>query len=46
VLEHGFSQAGDVRRLLAQAGFGTVATRHDLGGNPRVSAGRVVITGA
>lgn len=46
VLEHGFSQAGDVRRLLAQAGFEAVSTRHDLGGNARVSVGRVVIKGA
>ena len=39
LLEHGHEQAPAVARLLAQAGFGAVATRHDLGGQPRCTGG-------
>jgi release factor glutamine methyltransferase len=46
VLEHGFDQADDVRRLLTQTGFEAILTRHDLAGKPRVSVGRAVIKGA
>lgn len=40
LLEHGWDQAAAVRQLLAAQGFGGVATRRDLGGNERVSAGQ------
>jgi release factor glutamine methyltransferase len=43
VLEHGFDQADAVRQLLSQAGFEAIGTRHDLAGQPRVSAGQVVL---
>ena len=39
LLEHGMSQDGAVRNALAQAGYGEVQTRHDLGGRPRVTLG-------
>ncbi|MBL8200472.1 MAG: peptide chain release factor N(5)-glutamine methyltransferase [Chromatiales bacterium] len=41
LLEHGFRQAEDVRGLLRQAGFGSVATTADLAGRPRVSEGQI-----
>jgi len=37
LLEHGYDQAAAVRRLLADAGFGFVASRRDLGGIERVT---------
>lgn len=40
LLEHGHDQEAAVRALLEQAGFGELATRHDFGGNPRVTGGR------
>ncbi|MDQ2734710.1 MAG: peptide chain release factor N(5)-glutamine methyltransferase, partial [Pseudomonadota bacterium] len=40
VFEHGFDQAAPVRRLLDDAGFGDVETRHDLAGHPRATAAR------
>ena len=40
LVEHGFDQAEAVRALLAGAGFVAVATRADLAGRPRVSAGQ------
>lgn len=40
LLEHGWDQAPAVRGLLAAAGFGDVASRHDLGGHARCSGGR------
>jgi release factor glutamine methyltransferase len=40
LLEHGSGQAGEVRALLAAAGFGDVATYVDLEGRDRVSSGR------
>lgn len=40
LLEHGWDQAPAVRDLLAAAGFGDVASRHDLGGHARCSGGR------
>jgi release factor glutamine methyltransferase len=39
LLEHGYDQAPAVQQLLKAAGFSQVTTRHDLGGNPRVTAG-------
>jgi release factor glutamine methyltransferase len=39
LLEHGYDQAGAVRAMLAQAGFGALENRRDLGGQPRVSGG-------
>ena len=39
LLEHGHEQAPAVARLLAEAGFGEIATRHDLGGQPRCTGG-------
>jgi release factor glutamine methyltransferase len=37
-IEHGWDQAAEVRRLLAQAGFEKVATHRDLAGHERVSS--------
>lgn len=39
LLEHGYEQGEAVRELLAQRGFGCVATFADLGGRERVSGG-------
>lgn len=39
ILEHGFRQGAPVRRLLTAAGFREIATRHDLQGHERVTAG-------
>jgi release factor glutamine methyltransferase len=39
VLEHGATQGADVRALLARAGFEAVATRRDLAGHERATAG-------
>ena len=39
LLEHGAEQGAAVRTMLAQAGFGKVRTRLDLGGRERVSGG-------
>ncbi len=41
LIEHGFEQAGAVRERLQRAGFGSVTTRLDLAGQPRVSGGRL-----
>ncbi len=41
LLEHGFEQGAAVRRLLAEGGFGDIATHHDLAGHERVSEGRL-----
>jgi release factor glutamine methyltransferase len=41
LLEHGFRQGEDVRRLLREAGFGNVATVTDAAGRPRVSEGQI-----
>lgn len=41
LLEHGFNQAVAVREHLRHAGFGSVTTRVDLTGQPRVSGGRL-----
>jgi release factor glutamine methyltransferase len=40
LFEHGYDQAGDVRGLLAAAGFGEVQSRCDLAGIERCSGGR------
>ena len=40
LLEHGYDQAAQVRALLSAAGFGSVASRRDLGGNERCSGGK------
>lgn len=37
ILEHGYDQGAAVRKLLAEAGFCSVRTVRDLGGNERVS---------
>lgn len=39
LLEHGFDQGDQVRKLLSDAGFTDVATLSDLSGNDRVSVG-------
>lgn len=44
LLEHGFDQAGTVAAALSRAAFDAVATLHDLGGQPRVSAGRLTLS--
>ena len=41
LLEHGFGQGPAVRRLLVEGGFSEVATRQDIGGQDRVSGGRL-----
>ncbi len=41
LMEHGYDQAVEVRRLLAQAGFAEVASWRDSAGIERVSGGRV-----
>lgn len=41
LLEHGFDQAGQVRRLLAKHGFAAVRTMADLSGQPRVTVARM-----
>ena len=40
LLEHGYDQGVQVRALLETAGFGSVETWRDLGGQPRVSGGQ------
>ncbi|MBI5435726.1 MAG: peptide chain release factor N(5)-glutamine methyltransferase [Nitrosomonadales bacterium] len=40
LLEHGYTQAAQVRELLRQAGFGEVFSAQDLAGIERVSGGR------
>jgi release factor glutamine methyltransferase len=40
LMEHGWTQGADVRRLLAGLGYGEVCTVKDLSGNERVSGGR------
>ena len=40
LLEHGYDQAQGVCKLLEQQGFSAVTTRHDLGGQPRISGGQ------
>ncbi len=39
LLEHGFDQAGAVRKLLQSAGFSTLECRRDLAGTDRISGG-------
>ena len=41
LLEHGYDQAGAVRKLLQQAGFVEVSSQRDLGGHERISIGRL-----
>ncbi|WP_077033483.1 peptide chain release factor N(5)-glutamine methyltransferase [Pelomonas sp. KK5] len=41
LLEHGYDQAEPVAALLRARGFGEVTLRRDLGGQPRVSGGRL-----
>lgn len=40
VLEHGYDQAEAVAGLLAGAGYGNLALRHDYAGQPRISQGQ------
>ena len=42
LLEHGHDQAAAVADLLRQHGFGQIATRIDLGGNPRCTGGQTL----
>jgi release factor glutamine methyltransferase len=41
LFEHGLDQAGEVRAILAAAGFMDITTRHDLEGRERVTLGRL-----
>lgn len=41
LLEHGFDQADAVQSMLFEHGFTEVETRHDLGGQPRCTGGRL-----
>lgn len=40
LVEHGYDQQAAVTELFRQAGYLDVATREDLGGNPRITGGR------
>ncbi|WKB54725.1 peptide chain release factor N(5)-glutamine methyltransferase [Eleftheria terrae] len=40
LMEHGHEQAAAVQQLLGEAGFRSIATRHDLAGRPRCTGGR------
>lgn len=40
LVEHGYDQGEAVRALFAQAGFGSIQTRRDLGGRERATGGR------
>lgn len=40
LIEHGFDQSAGVQFLLETAGFDRIATRRDLGGQPRCTGGR------
>jgi release factor glutamine methyltransferase len=40
ILEHGYDQGGDVRRILADAGLGAPTTRADLAGRDRLTLAR------
>ncbi|MBF7730594.1 peptide chain release factor N(5)-glutamine methyltransferase [Pseudomonas sp. N040] len=40
LLEHGFEQAGEVRRLMLENGFAQPQSRCDLGGHERISLGQ------
>ncbi|MBF2761289.1 MAG: peptide chain release factor N(5)-glutamine methyltransferase [Ectothiorhodospiraceae bacterium AqS1] len=42
VLEHGWQQGEDVRRLLAKSGFSQISTRRDLAGHERITSGRMM----
>ncbi|MEO8859624.1 MAG: peptide chain release factor N(5)-glutamine methyltransferase [Burkholderiaceae bacterium] len=42
LLEHGFDQGLAVRELLFDAGYGSVQTRRDLGGNERCTGGQAL----
>jgi release factor glutamine methyltransferase len=41
LVEHGWNQADDVKRLMSQASFLGVETRADLNGLPRCTGGRI-----
>ena len=41
MLEHGYNQGPAVRAILSEAGFAEVATVRDLGGNDRITTGRL-----
>jgi release factor glutamine methyltransferase len=41
MLEHGYRQGEEVRRILANNGFDSVLTVRDLSGNERVTLGRM-----
>ncbi|NKB76884.1 MAG: peptide chain release factor N(5)-glutamine methyltransferase [Gammaproteobacteria bacterium] len=43
ILEHGFDQAKEVRRILLDSGFDSIQTHRDLGGNERVTKGRTSV---
>ena len=42
LVEHGYDQAAAVRELFCTAGYGRIASRRDLGGHERCTAGRVI----
>ena len=43
LVEHGFEQGKDVRNLFAEAGYASVDSVHDLGGNERVTLAQLAI---
>lgn len=42
LVEHGWQQQSAVQQLFIDAGYQNIATRHDYGGNPRVTYGNTV----
>nr|WP_218644620.1 peptide chain release factor N(5)-glutamine methyltransferase [Thiomicrorhabdus cannonii] len=40
IIEHGYNQAAAVQQLFKMQGFTQVETRHDYGGNPRITLGQ------
>lgn len=40
IVEHGWQQASEVRKIFAAAGLGNIESRRDYGGNERVTLGR------
>lgn len=40
IVEHGYNQAAAVQQLFKERGYVQIATRHDYGGNPRITLGQ------
>lgn len=44
LVEHGYDQQAPVQQLFKQRGYQNIATRKDLGGNPRITGGQFLVT--